>query len=285
MADASPAALSPHRPPRRLIVNADDFGLSPSVNAAVIRAHRDGILTTASLMVNEPGFAEAVALARENPRLGVGLHLTLLHGHSTLPPEKIPGLVNSRGEFSNQPVAVGMKYFFQRRLRPQLRDEIRAQFEKFHATGLALDHANGHLHLHLHPVIFEILMDDAAALGIRHLRLTRDCLARSRRLSTGHWFYRVSHAAIYDWLSRRARRPLAQRNIRHADLTFGLLQNARVDEEYVLKLLPELPDGDSELYSHPSLDNFKHEFDALVSPRVKEKVRTLGIELIRYHDL
>src|SRR5271170_2411822 len=88
---------------RRLIVNADDFGLSASVNAAVVRAHREGILTSASLMVNEPGFAEAVALARQNPRLGVGLHLTLLHGHAALPPGQIPGLVNARGEFSDSP--------------------------------------------------------------------------------------------------------------------------------------------------------------------------------------
>ena len=78
---------------------------------------------------------------------------------------------------------------------------------------------------------------------------------------------------------------MQQRGIRHAQITFGLLQNARVDEEYILKLLPELPPGDSELYSHPSLDEFKHEFDALVSPRVKELVEKLGIELIRYQDL
>ena len=194
---------------RRLIVNADDFGLSHSVNEAVIRAHRDGILTTASLMVNEPGFDEAVKLAKENPRLGVGLHLTLLMGHSALPPEKIPGLVNARGEFSAiRPVSVGLNYFFKRSLREQLRAEIHAQFEKFHATGLPLDHVNGHLHLHLHPVIFKILMEDADKLGIRHLRLTRDCFARSRRMARGHWFYRVSHAAIYDWLSRRARETL-----------------------------------------------------------------------------
>ncbi|HXF10345.1 MAG TPA: ChbG/HpnK family deacetylase, partial [Desulfuromonadaceae bacterium] len=136
-------------------------------------------------------------------------------------------------------------------LRGPLRAEIHAQFEKFRSTGLPLDHVNGHLHLHLHPTVFRILMEDAEKLGIRHLRLTRDCLARSRRMSRGHWFYRVSHAMIYEWLSRRARRPLQQRGIKHAEITFGLLQNARVDEEYVLKLLPELPDGDSELYSHP----------------------------------
>ncbi len=270
---------------RRLIVNADDFGLSHSVNAAVIRAHREGILTTASLMVNEPGFDEAVKLARENPKLGVGLHLTLLMGRSALPPDQIPGLVNARGEFSNSPIGVGFNYFFRHGLREQLRAEIHAQFEKFHSTGLPLDHVNGHLHLHLHPVIFNILMADAEKLRITHFRLTRDCLARCRRMSRGHFFYKMSHAAIFEFFSGRARAVLAEKNIRHAQITFGLLQDSRVDEEYILKLLPELPPGDSELYSHPSLDKFKHEFDALVSPRVREQIEKLGIELIRYQDL
>lgn len=274
-----------HLPPRRLIINADDFGRSASINEAVIRAHREGVLTSASLMVNESHCAEAVALAKQNPDLGVGLHLTLLMGRSALPPEKIPGLVNARGEFSNSPVGVGFRYFFRRDLRDQLRGEIHAQFQKFRATGLPLDHLNGHLHLHLHPAVFSILMEDAGQLGLRHLRLTRDCLDRSRRLARGRWFYRLSHALIYEFLSRRARPPMRQRGIRHAQITFGLLQDSRVDEEYVLKLLPELPPGDSELYSHPSLDRFKHEFDALVSPGVKEKIKSLGIELIRYQDL
>lgn len=270
---------------RRLIINADDFGLSHSVNQAVIRAHREGVLTAASLMPGETGFGEAVQLAKENPGLGVGLHLVLLHGRAVLPPEKIPGLVNSRGEFSNNPVSAGLKYFFRPGLRGQLRAEIHAQFEKFRSTGLPLDHVNGHLHLHLHPVIFKILMDDSEKLGIRHLRLARDCLARSRAMSRGRLFYRVSHAAIFELLSRAARGPLRQKNISHAEITFGLLQDGRVDEEYILKLLPELPPGDSELYSHPSLDRFKHEFDALISPRVRGQIQKLGIQLLRYRDL
>jgi chitin disaccharide deacetylase len=277
--------MAPPDSVRRLIVNADDFGLSRSVNEAVVRAHCEGILTTASLMVNEAGFDEAVKLAKQYPKLGAGLHLTLLQGRSTLPRGKIPGLVNARGAFPDSPVGVGLHYFFRRNLREQLRSEIHAQFEKFHATGLPLDHVNGHLHLHLHPVVFRILMEDADKLGIRRLRLTRDCFSRSWKMSRGHWFYRISHATIYEWLSNRAREPLCQRGIRHAQITFGLLQNSQVDEEYILKLLTELPAGDSELYSHPSLDKFKHEFDALVSPRVKEVVRRIGIELIRYQDL
>ena len=286
-----PSALQPNpehptrNSGRRLIVNADDFGRSPAINQAVVRAHQEGILTSTSLMVNEAGFDQAVKLAKENPRLGVGLHLTLLMGRSALPPERIPGLVNERGDFSESPVGAGMNYFFKPSLREQLRAEIHAQCEKFHSTGLPLDHVNGHLHLHLHPTIFRILMEDAEKFGIRHMRLTRDGLSRSRRMARGHWFSRVSHTIIYEWLSRRAREPLRRRGIRHAQITFGLLQNARVDEDYVLRLLSELPPGDSELYSHPSLDKFKHEFDALVSSRVKSRVRELGIELIRYQDL
>jgi chitin disaccharide deacetylase len=277
--------MAPPESGRRLVVNADDFGHSTSINQAVIRAHRDGILTGASLMVSEPGSAEAVELARENPKLGVGLHLTLLCGHSALPPDRIPGLVSAQGKFGNNPVTAGFRFFVRRGLREQLQREIRAQFQRFHATGLPLDHVNGHLHFHLHPTVFAILMQEAPRLGIRHLRLTRDPFWLNARLASGRWLYRIAHAVIFSWLGRRARSALCQRSIRHTENVFGLLQNARVDEAYVAALLSQLPPGDSELYSHPSLDEFRHEFDALVSPRLKALVEKLGIRLIRYQDL
>ena len=270
---------------RRLIVTADDFGRSPGINAAVLRAHREGILTAASLMVNEAAFDQAVALAKEAPRLGVGLHLTLLCGHATLRQETIPGLINDRGEFGNNPVTVGARYYFDRSLRSQLRDEIAAQFQKFRATGLRLDHVNGHLHMHLHPVVFQILMEHAGAWGIRHLRLTCDQFWLNLRLARGRLAWRLGHAALFRcfWW---ATHPLLQRKgIRHTCIVFGLMQDSRVDESFILGLLPRLPTGDCELYSHPSLDQFPHEFEALISPRVKDCVHQLGIGLIRYQDL
>lgn len=276
-------SISP--PARRLIVNADDFGRSTSINQAVIRAHREGILTTTSLMVNEPACAAAVELARQNPGLGVGLHLTLICGHSALPHGRIPGLVNARGEFTNNPAGAGFRYFFQRRLYAELRAEVCAQFEKFRATGLALDHVNSHLHLHLHPALFGIVVEEAEALGCKRLRLTFDPFRLNLRLASGHLAYRTLHALVFHALAARARPVLRRRGFRHTRAVFGLLQNARVDEDYVLKLLPRLPPGDSELYSHPSLDEFRNEFDALVSPRVQAQVKALGVELIRYQDL
>lgn len=270
---------------RRLIVNADDFGRSASINEAVIRAHREGILTTASIMVNEPGCAEAVALAREEPKLGVGLHLTLVCGRAALGSERIPGLVTAQGELSDRPASAGFRYFLRPGLRSQLREEIHAQFARFRQTGLKLDHVNGHLHLHLHPAVFRVLMEDAEELNIRRVRLTRDRFWMNARLGRGRWVYQVTHALIFRVLSARARESLERRGIRHTGAVFGLLQDSRVDEGYVSRLLPQLPTGDSELYSHPSLDKFKHEYLALISPRVKEQVSRLGIQLIRYQDL
>ena len=272
-------------PPRRLIVNADDFGRSPGINAAVLRAHRDGILTTASLMVNEPACAEAVAITRDHPRLGVGLHLALLCGRSALGRDRIPGLIDDRGQFSSSPVAVGVRYFARRGLRAQLRAEMSTQFERFHATGLPMDHLNGHLHFHQHPVVFDLLMEHAAEWGIRRIRLTREPFWLNARLVSGQGLERASHALIHHALSRRSAPALRRLGLKHTRRVFGLLQNARVDEAYLLKLLPVLPPGDSELYSHPSVDEFPHELAALVSPRVKALAEELGLRRIRYADL
>jgi hopanoid biosynthesis associated protein HpnK len=270
---------------RRLIVNADDFGRSASINEAVIRAHKEGILTTASLMVNEPSADEAIQLARQNPRLGIGLHLSLVCGRPALGPEIISDLIAANGEFTDNAVSAGMKYFFSGKCREQLRVEIAAQFERFHATGLQLDHVNGHLNMHLHPVIFGILMENAERWGIRAMRLTSDPFLLNARIASSNWVYRTSHAIIFRTLSMWARPQLLKRKIRHTNAVFGLLQNSRVDSAYIEKLLPRLPPGDSELYSHPSLDHFRNEFDALINLTIRSLIQQNDIRLIRYQDL
>jgi len=274
-----------HPERRRLVVNADDFGRSPSINEAVIRAHREGILTTASLMVTGEAAEEAVRLARETPTLGVGLHLTLVHGSSVLPPSRIPGLVDSRGQFSNQPALAGLRYWLRRGLREELKAELAAQFERFRDTGLTLDHVNGHLHLHLHPVVFDLLAAHSRDWGVKALRLTRDSLRLSLRCQAGRWGYRLSHAAIFAVLSARARPVLRRLGVRHTGRVAGLLADGSVGEGYLLKMLPHLPSGDVELYAHPSMTAFRHEYEALVSPRVRRLVEDLGWKCVRYSDL
>jgi hypothetical protein len=105
------------------------------------------------------------------------------------------------------------------------------------------------------------------------------------RAARGHYLRRILHALIFAGLAGWQRRVLRRFNIRHTQAVFGQLQDGRVTEDYLLRLLPELRPGDSELYTHPSLDDFKHEFDALLSPRVKTLAEKLGIRLIRYQDL
>jgi hypothetical protein len=137
----------------------------------------------------------------------------------------------------------------------------------------------------MHPVVFEILMRHAGDWGITHFRLTSDGFRLNLRLASGHYFYRASHALIFSVLAPRARPVLQQRGIKHTAAVFGLLQNARVDAAYVTRLIPRLPPGDSELYSHPSLDEFKNEFEALIDPRIRSLLQQHDVRLIRYQDL
>ena len=115
---------------KRLIVNADDFGLSPEVNAGIMRAHRDGILRCASLMVAEPSARAAAELARDNPALDVGLHAVVCRGRSMLTASRLGAAVSASGEFMDSPVAAGMRYFFDRSMRAAMTDELRAQVER-----------------------------------------------------------------------------------------------------------------------------------------------------------
>ncbi len=269
---------------RRLIVNADDFGRSSEINEAVVRAHTEGILTTTSLMVSAPRWEHAVDLARKHPKLGVGLHLVLLAGRSALKPTEIPDLVDDHYHFPDSPLWVGLRYFFLPSLRDQLRREVSAQLQKFQATGLTLDHLNGHLNIHLHPTILNLCTRAVHRFDVRHIRLTRDPLLLNIRITGGHWMYRLSHALIFNALCFSARGKLRKAQVRSADRVFGLLQNAKVDERYVCRLLERLPAGDSELYSHPSMNGFRHELEALISPHVREIITRRQIQLIRCQD-
>ena len=269
----------------RVILNADDFGLSSSINHGIVEVHRNGVLTSASLMVNGDAAEEAIRLTGENPNLGVGLHLTLVMGKSTLPPELLPNLVDERGNFTNNPVAAGFSAFFNRATRTQLETEIAAQIEKFKSTGLKMDHLNGHLNFHLHPAIFDILMKRQSEWNIPAIRLTDDIFWLNSRLAKGRWLYRMSHALIFRLLSKISVSRLKRFGIRHTTHVFGLLQNDHVDEDYLLKLLPALPPGPVEIYSHPNMDTHRHELNALLSPRVGDTIKKLGIQLCRYQDL
>ena len=157
---------------KQLIITADDFGAAPEVNQAVERAHKDGVLTAASLMVSGAAAADAVARARNLPWLRVGLHLVLVDGKPVLPARAVPDLVDRERQFPQRHGAGGRGDVFPLQgARRQLAAEIEAQFEAFAATGLKLDHVNAHKHFHLHPTIAALIVKIAAAHGVKGARV------------------------------------------------------------------------------------------------------------------
>src|SRR5262249_30026641 len=238
--------------PRRLaIINGDDFGYSRGVNRAIVEAHQHGILTSASLMVTGDAFEEAVALARSNPRLAVGLHLVLVCGKSVLPPSEIPHLVDASGRFPFGPQKTGLRYQFNRAARRELRSEIRAQLNKFHGTGLRLSHVDGHLHMHSHPVVFRMLIDMAAEFGIKVIRLPREELGVTLRIDRTNLATKLAWWWIFGRLGRYGERRLSRTGIKFADRVYGLLASGRMTEEYLLEMIPRVNGDLIEIYSHP----------------------------------
>ena len=203
-------------PARTVTFSADDFGLTPSVNAGIERAHRDGILQAASLMVGAPAADEAVRIAHANPRLRVGLHLVVIEGPAVLPPAEIPDLVDAGGQFPSNQLTLGLNYFFRPRIRRQLRAEIHAQYAAFAKTGLALDHANAHKHMHLHPTVGAMMLAVGREFGLRRIRVPAEPPAVMARCGTPvGWGDR----ALYRWTSRAAPSG-ARRGDRHQRLLF-----------------------------------------------------------------
>ncbi|MBA2125471.1 hopanoid biosynthesis associated protein HpnK [Hyphomicrobium methylovorum] len=278
----------------RLIVTADDFGLSVPVNEAVEQAHERGILTAASLMTGAPACDEAVERARRLPRLGVGLHLTLVDGRPVLPASEVPGLVGPDGRFSTDPTKFGTALFFSSELRRQAEAEITAQFEAFRRTGLPLDHVNGHQHFHMHPVISKIIARLAPAFGNPGVRIPVEPPLASYRAAGDRLGGRLSAWAFYVAQTRLLRRRVRSAGLPVNRYVFGLNESGAMIESRVLAFLDHIPAGPCEIYFHPAtrrwdgVDNLPvsyrpvDEFSALTSAAVKAKVAALGITLVPF---
>ncbi len=233
-------------------------------------------------MVGAPAAADAVERARRLPTLAVGLHVVLVMGRPVLDPELVPDLVDARGEFLNDLVRAGVRYFFRPRIRAQLAAEIRAQFERFAATGLTLDHADAQCHMHVHPTLFRLILDIGCEHGLRAIRLPREPRGGTR--------------SIEPWLAlmrARARRAGVICN----DYAFGVNEAGGLTEARVLQMLEDLPQGVTEILFHPATGPFAgadpgtqtfawaEELAALTSPRVREAIERNGIANVTYGEL
>jgi chitin disaccharide deacetylase len=271
---------------RTLILTADDFGLDVAVNEAVERAHTQGILTCASLMVGAPATLDAIDRARRLPRLGVGLHLTLVDGVPTLPREQVSTLIGDDGHFPADPLRQGIRIFCSPAARLQAAAEIRAQLDAYRATGLTLDHVNGHHHFHLHPIVQRVLVRVAPEYDIRAIRVPFETRKIDAKPSFEQWMTAM-HA-------RRLSRRLKQAGIAANDAIFGLSDSGRMDLERIHGALSALTDGVNEIYLHPvsrpwqSSDpwpatyNGLGEFQALLDPALLVAIASRRIRLATF---
>lgn len=157
------------------IFNADDFGISKGVNAAIVKAHREGILNSASLMINQKYAAEAVKSAKEMPDLEIGLHINLTNEYPAAPVQQIPLLVDGQGKLKNGFVNLLLLSFLKpRQLRQQAEIEMRAQIVKYLATGLSLQHIDSHRHVHLIPQIFKAMRELQKEFAVPRIRVMNE---------------------------------------------------------------------------------------------------------------
>jgi len=279
-----------------LIINGDDFGYCEAVNRAIIRAHLEGILTSASLMVNERAVEHAVESAKENPSLAVGLHLVLSQGRASLTHDEIPQITDREGRLSDSPMRAGLNYYFNRQARREMRREMRAQFERFASTGLPLSHVDGHAHLHMHPAVFNQLIPLCDEFGVKRVRIVKGEMLVSLRLDHQHLPTKLVWGFIFNVLGNWCERKLAGRGYRRPDKVYGLLQSGDMNEDYLLGLLMRMERTGSEIYSHPLTPDADEqtrrdnpggegELEALLSRRVRLAVETSGFKLSTYESL
>jgi hopanoid biosynthesis associated protein HpnK len=284
-------------PTRSVIFTADDFGLSDALNGAVVLAHRRGVLRCASLMAAGPRTAVAVRLARELPGLCLGVHLTLIQGQAVLPPQDLPRLVDSRGQFLNDPVAAGWRYFFEPRLLPEIRRELAAQIETVLRADLPVWHLNGHVNLHLHPRVFPVVADLAREYGIPAVRLAREDWRATLALAPDGPAAKVVQGLIFALLCRRAEKTARAKGLLVNDHLFGLLNDGRMTTDYLMGLAPGLKPGVTEIYSHPALYpdaqlrrwapryRRQEELAALLNPRLRDVLTAAGVHLTDFREL
>jgi len=282
---------------KRLILTADDFGLSLAVNEAIEEAHLNGVLNTASLMVGARETGDAVNRSHRLSSLRVGLHLVLVDGTPVSPPHTIPSLVNSRGEFSSHLFKVGINFYFSTGVKQQLEREIRAQFQTFQDTGLLLDHVSCHKHMHLHPTIGGLLLKVGREYGLKAVRYPYEPVFPSWRASRKDLGKKLlSRLFLFPWLTI-LKKQLRRAKVRSNHFVFGMNDSGNMHLNLVLRFLQQLPPGVSEIYFHPashrlpelgqtiSNNHGKEEFATLKSSVLKQALRNSDIHCIVFSDL
>ena len=286
---------------KNLIVNADDLGWTEGVNRGIVDAHREGLVTSSSLLANGRAFASALAAAQSNPQLGVGVHLNLSDGPPTAAAEEVRGLLNKGGDLEEGPESLLLRIASRDLALQEVEREWDAQIQKVRDAGIRPTHLDGHKHVQMLPGLFEIALRLAKKHGIHAIRVAheestlRSMLASAGGQKSAVVFKQGVQARGLKLLAPDAREMADHAGVATADYFCGIAQTGALTREGVEKLLENLPDGTTELMCHPGYvdeelrktgtrlqESRQTELEILTDGRIRKLVATRGIRLISY---
>lgn len=286
---------------RNLIVNADDLGWTEGVNRGIAEAHRNGIVTSASLLANGAAFASGVEMARTTPGLGVGVHLNLSDGEPVADRELVTALLNNRGELEGRPESLLLRLARRSQLLHEIELEWDAQIQKVLGVGIEPTHLDGHRHVQMLPGLFEIVLRLAKRHGIAAVRISHEESSLRTALSAGAKqkgsvvMKQGVQARGLKLLAPDAREQAERAGIAAADYFCGIAQTGELTREGVLRLLELLPEGTTELMCHPGYVDAalaksatrlqasrQSEVAILTDTQIRNLVASQGIRLVDY---
>jgi hopanoid biosynthesis associated protein HpnK len=289
---------------RRLIINADDFGLTSGVNRGILEAHQKGVVSSATLMASGRAFDEAVQFAKREPRLGVGCHVVLVDGVPLLPASQVSSLIgntSAEAQFHSKVSTFALRAWSKRFDPEQIEAEARAQFCKLQSVGIAVTHFDTHKHTHLFPAVLQPLLRAAQACGIRALRNpfapARPLPANVLLSRPGLW-KRYAQVKALGVFSDGFRRTVNAAGLVTTDGTLGIVVTGSHDERIFQAIIENLPGGTWELVCHPGyndaelqsagtrlLESRLTELEILTSERAREVLERKQVELITFREL
>ena len=273
---------------KRVIINADDFGISQGVNRGIAETHLNGILTSASLMVNMPHTQDAVQIIKRLPNLKIGLHISLTGGKPVSNREDIPHLVDKNGFFPKRGINLVWKVLYNGdKMLKEIAKEIRAQIKLMKAFGLNINHLDSHDHIHVFPSILDIVIQLAREYSIPRIRYPNQKFIYIFKNPS-----RLLKSYLLSVLTCCSKNKLNKNGVFTCDCFWGLVESGNLNEATLMAILKALPEGLNEIVCHPGyvdnellkifpvVYNWEEELKALTSSKVKSLIKDYGIELI-----
>jgi chitin disaccharide deacetylase len=289
---------------RRLIINADDFGLTSGVNRAIVEAHEGGIVTSATLMANGQAFDEAISLARSRPRLGVGCHIVLVDGTPLVRQTARQTLLDPRASaggtlrFREGIGSFAALAVIGRLDEDEIEAEALAQIGRLQASGIVVTHLDSHKHTHMFPRVFKPLLRAAQACGVKAIRNPFERVRASQLAARPGLWRRWMAVGILQTLAKEFRQTVQRAGMITPDGTFAIMATGTLDERSLRRMVERLPEGNWELVCHPGYDDAdlrnvhtrlresrEQELRILTSPTTRELLTAHGVEIISYHEL